>query len=315
MRVTFHGQLSRYSQRKRFVYSLVCCRKLIQNPFALLIFSQCSTFRSCQQVVQFGNQSLHSRDELNQAFRNQYRTKIVSIGRTVGYNLSNISNDIIQSLVFGFHLFRYDTNVGLALQSAFQSDVRSRTSHQFDEMPIFTGRVCIALDIADNLCMFVLQISVNGLRTSDNLHTAFLGCVIFSQDTSVRIGVVATDDDNGFNSQFLDDFKSFFELFLFFEFGTSGTDHVKTARIAILVYDVSRQFHIFVVHQSAGTQNKAIQLAFRVQSFNTVEQSANDIMPAGSLASGKNYTDVERGVRLSLARNELNKRHSISVRE
>ena len=295
----------------------------------MLIFSQCSTFRSCQQVVQFGNQSLHSWDELNQTFRNQYRTKIVSIGRTVGYNLSNISNDIIQSLIFGFHLFRYDTNVGLALQSAFQSDVRSRTSHQFDEMPIFTGRVCIALDITDNLCirfasrietersfdLFVLQIAVDGLRTADNLHTAFLGCVIFSQDTSVRIRVVATDDDNGFNTQFLDDFKSLFELFLFFEFGTSGTDHVKTARIAILVYDVSRQFYIFVVHQSTGTQNKAIQLAFRVQSFNAVEQAANDIMPAGSLASGKNYTDVERGVRLSLARNELNKRHSISVRE
>ena len=31
------------------------------------------------------------------------------------------------------------------LQSTFQRDVRSRTPHQFDEMPIFAGRVTVTL--------------------------------------------------------------------------------------------------------------------------------------------------------------------------
>ena len=248
-----------------------------------------SKFRSIssQEVVQFSNQSLHGRNKLYQTFRNQYCTEVVTLSSTVGYNLSDVSYYIIQRHIFSFNFFRNDTYVRLNLQSTFQSNMRSRTSHQFNEVPVFTCRVTVTLDITDNFGIsltssietersfnhFVLQVTIDSLRTTDYLYATILGCIIFCQYASVSVRVITTDDYQCLNAQFFDDFQTFIKLFFFFQFGTSRTDDIETTRIAVFVNDISSKLHIVMVNQTTGAQNETKQLAVFVQRLDTVEQT------------------------------------------
>ena len=190
---------------------------------------------SSQEVVQFSNQTFHSRDEFDQSFRNQYCTEIMSLCSTICYHFSDISHYIIQRHIFCFYFFRNDTYVRLYLQSTFQRDVRSRTPHQFDEMPIFAGRVTVTLNVTDYFRIsltssiktersfnhIVLQVSIDSFRATNYLYTVFLSSIVFSQHTSICIRIITTNDNQCFNAQFFDNFKSFFKLAFSFQFRTT----------------------------------------------------------------------------------------------
>ena len=122
----------------------------ISTLLALLDHLELSIVLS-QEVVQLGNQALHSRNELDQALRDQYRTEVVTLGGTLSHDTSHVSNDIVQRHILLLNLLGDDTNVRLSLQSALQSDMRSGATHQFDEVPVFLGGVTVTLDVTDYL--------------------------------------------------------------------------------------------------------------------------------------------------------------------
>ena len=68
-----------------------------------------------------------------------------------------------------------------------------------------------------------------------------------------------------------------------------------------------------MVHQTARAQNKAIKLAFRVQPLDSVKQTADNIMSAGSLSAGKDDAHIEGSISFPLTRDKLNQRHPVSV--
>ena len=157
-------------------------------------------------------------------------TEVMSLCSTVGYHLSDISHYIIQRHIFCFNFFRNDTDVRLYLQSTFQCDVRSRTTHQFDEVPVFTCRVTVTLDVTDYFSIsltscietersfnhIVLQVTVDCFRTTDYLHTVLLSSVVLSQYAGICIRVITTDDNQCFDAQFLDNFQILFQTGLLF---------------------------------------------------------------------------------------------------
>ena len=144
--------------------------------------------------------------------------------------------------------------------------MRSRTSHQFNEVPVFTCRDTVTLDITDNFGIsltssietersfnhFVLQVTIDSLRTTDYLYATILGCIIFCQYASVGVRVITTDDYQCLAAQFCDDFQT---------------------RIAVFVNDISSKLHIVMVNQTTGAQNETKQLAVFVQRLDTVEQT------------------------------------------
>ena len=274
MRVTIQCQLTSYTFRQTCIDSRVFRRQLTDDVITLMrlldlreLFCICS-----QEVVQLSDQTLHSRNKFHQSFRNQYCTEVISLCSTVSYHFSDRCYYIIQRHIFFFHFFRNDTYVRLYLQSTFQCDVRSRTTHQFDEVPVFTCRVTVTLDVTDYFCIsltccietersfnhIVLQVTVNCFRATDYLYTVLLGSIVFSQHTSVCIRVITTDDNQCFDAQFFDDLKSLFKLSFSFQLRTSRTDDIETTCVTVFVNDVSSQFHIVVVYQTARTQNKTI---------------------------------------------------------
>ena len=113
--------------------------------------------------------------------------------------------------------------------------MRSRTAHQLDEVPIFACRVAVALDVADyfrvglagsveteaGLNHVVLQVTVDGLGTTDNLYAVVLCSIVFSQYAGVRVGVVAADDNQRLDAQLFQNFITLLELVFLLQFRTA----------------------------------------------------------------------------------------------
>ena len=122
-------------------------------------------------------------------------------------------------------------------------------------------------------------------RTSYHLHTIILGCIIFSQYTSICVRVVTTDDDNGFDIQFADNLKPFLKLFHLLQLCTARTYHIETACITVFIYNVLGQLHIIMVYESAGAENETIKPVFGIQLLYLIEKTCYHIMAAGSLSA------------------------------
>ena len=168
-------------------------------------------------------------------------------------------------------------------------------------MPIFACRTTVALDVTDNfrinlagsvksersLYDLVLQVTINRLRTAYHLNARILGLIIFSQHGSIGVRVVTSHDDQRFDIQFAHDFQSFFKLFFLLKLGSACSDDVKPACIAIFIYHLCRQLLIFMIDQSARSQNEAKQTAILIILLQTIKQTGNHIMSARGRTTGQ----------------------------
>ena len=161
--------------------------------------------------------------------------KFVAVGSTRGYDVGDVAYDVVEAHVALLNFFGDETYVGLTLESTFKCDVACRAAHEFDEVPVFLGRVAVALDVADDFgvnlgggveaerCLdkVVLEVAVDSLRATDNLYARVLFLVVFGKDGGIGVGVVATDDYESADVEFAEDFEAFVELINLFEFGAA----------------------------------------------------------------------------------------------
>ena len=109
------------------------------------------SLRQSQYIIELGNESLDGRNELNDTLRDDYCSKIVAILSTLCHSRSNVFHNIVERHVLLLYFLRDKADIWLSLKCALKSDVRSRTTHHLDEMPVLTSRVAVTLDIADKL--------------------------------------------------------------------------------------------------------------------------------------------------------------------
>ena len=116
-------------------------------------------------------------------------------------------------------------------------------------MPVFACRIAVALYVSDKFgirltCsveteagfnLLVLEVTVNGFGTSNNLYTIVFFCILFSKYTCIGVGIVASNDDESFDSEFAKDFNTAFELLFLFEFCASASDDVKASCVAVFI--------------------------------------------------------------------------------
>ena len=333
MWVTVEAELTLNVGRKTFQNGLVLGCDVAHYESNLLVgtleLARLASCRICQHLIELCNELLDGRDELNQAFGNDNSTEVVAVGSTVGNSLSDVSNNIVERHLLSLYLLADEADIGLALQSALQSDVRSRTTHHLDEVPVLAGRVTVALNVTNQLRvgltsgveterglnLLVLQVTVDGLRATDYLHTVLLGSIVFSQHASVGVRVVTTNDNESLDAQLAQNLDTALELCFLLQLCTTGTNDVETTSVAILVDELIGEFHILVVNQTARSHKETVELRVLVQRLNTVVETADDIVTARSLTTREDDTYVDGFLVLALSRNELNNRHSVSVGE
>ena len=56
-----------------------------------------------EDVVEFGNELLDGRDELDDAFRNEHCTKVVAFSSTCSHSFSDVSHYVVERHGLGFH--------------------------------------------------------------------------------------------------------------------------------------------------------------------------------------------------------------------
>lgn len=283
-----------------------------------------------RRSLRLGDELLHCGDKLNKTFGDQYRTEVITGSGALSNYACDIGNDIVERLVLGFYFFANDTYVRLTLEGAFERDMAGGTSHKLDEVPILTGGVSVTLDITDyfgigltsriktegRFDLVVLEVTVNRFGAADNLDAVVLCGIVLCEYAGVRVGVVSADDNDGLDAQFTDNLETAFELVGFFELRTTGADHIKTAGVAIFVNDAVGQFDVLMVYQAAGTHQEAVKLVGGILLFKLIVETADNVVAAGSLTTGKNDTDIHRSVFfLFVAGNELNERHTIGIGE
>ena len=283
-----------------------------------------------QEVVQLGDEALHGGDELDEPLGDEHGAEVVALGGSTGHDARYTVHDLVEREVVGLHLFGDDADVRVGLQGTLQSDVRRRSAHELDEVPILTRRVAVALDVSDHLgvdlaggveaegCFdeVVLQVAVDRLGATDHADASADRPVIFGQHGRVRVRVVAADDDERRDAQLLEDLQPLVELFASLELRAPGADHVEAARVAVFVDDVGRQLHVFMLHQSAGAEDEAEETRLGISRLESVEEAGDHVVSARGLSAGEDHARVDRRHGVGrVATLEGHGRHAVSVRE
>ena len=284
---------------------------------------------SSEQVVEFLNQTAYGRYELDKSLGDDDSTIVLATSSACSDDGTYLVDDLVEGEVSLLHLFRDEADIWLALQGTFEGDMRSRATHNLDEVPVFACRVAVALNVTYEFSislsggveaersfnLFVLQVAVNGLGASDDLYAHVLCCVVFCEHACVGVRVVATDDDDSLDIELAYDFQAFFKLVFLFKFGTSRAYHVETSGIAVVVDEFSSEFHVVVVYESAGTHEEAIEFVLGIKFLHGVEESGDDVVSAGSLSAAEYDTHVHGFMLLFLTLYKLHEGHAIGVWE
>ena len=188
-----------------------------------------------EEFVEFGDEALDLGDEFDEAFGDEDRTEVVAFGCTCCHDACDVVDYVGEAHVACFDFLGDEADVGLGLKSALEGDVACRAAHQFDEVPVFLGRVAVTLDVADDFGVYlgggveaerslddvVLEVAVDGLGAADDLNAGVVGLVVLGKDCGVGVRVVAADDDESGDAELAEDDKTFLELVYFLELGAA----------------------------------------------------------------------------------------------
>ena len=195
----------------------------------------------------------------------------------------------------------------MGLESSFESNVRSATAHELDEVPVLLSGVGIAHDVSDEFGVgldgsveteggfdvFVLKVAVDGLRAAANNAACAVGLEVFTENSSVGVGVVTTDDHDSVELLGLGDSHALLELFFGFELGTAGLDDVESASVAVGVHDLFVDHDELAVFETRRTAEEAEELGILADALDTVEDTRNHVVSTRSLAAGEHHAHVQ----------------------
>ena len=329
MRIAVESQLAGNTYRQAVEYSEVLRCQVTLGEVNLLVAADLLCLRQSQHVVELGNQLLDSGDELDDTLRDDDSTEVVTVGSADSNSVGDVRHDVVEAHSLLLDLLGNEADVRLSLECALKGDVRSRATHHLDEVPVLAGRVTVALDVTDQLRvgltsgieaerglnLRVLQVTVDGLRTTDHLHTILLGSIVLSQHTSVGVRVVTTDNHDSLDVELADDLQTLLELIDLLQLCTARADHVETASVAILVDNLWSQLHIVMINQTTRAEDETEETVLRVELLDLIEQTGNHVMTARSLTARKDDTNVHLGVIGLCCGLKLHDRHTVSVGE
>ena len=133
--------------------SLDLCREAVEDLSGIggeLSFDECDLcgnrikgvellFGLSKQVVDLADQGVEGGDELDQAFRYEDDTEVVSVLSTLCDDVGDVGCDLLDALVLGLDFLSDEADVRLCLESALECDVACASAHESDEVPVLAG--------------------------------------------------------------------------------------------------------------------------------------------------------------------------------
>ncbi|MEN9470538.1 MAG: hypothetical protein RL630_2271, partial [Verrucomicrobiota bacterium] len=101
--------------------------------------------------VKFADEDSHFGDEFDQTFGNEDGSEFFAVGGALDDGVGDVVHNVFQGKLALGDFLGNERDVWSSLESALESDVRSRAAHELDEMPVFSGRDGIALNVSDEV--------------------------------------------------------------------------------------------------------------------------------------------------------------------
>ena len=259
---------------------------------------------ACKKLVDLSDESRELRYEFNDTLRNNSYTEVLTIVATLFNCISDVVCDLSKRHLLSGNFLTDQADVRLSFKSAFECNVRSGTAHYLDEVPVFLSGVSITLDVADKLgiCLssciktkgsfdiFVLEVTVDGLRAADYLNACVLSSHVLSECSGVCVGVVTTDDNDSGKTVLLSILSNDVELFLSLEFCSAGADDVETTCVSIRIDELVIELNIVVLKKSVRTALESKKNILLVCCFKSIIKTGNNVVSARSLSTGEDNT-------------------------
>ena len=283
--VSFQEQLllNCFRQNSEYCHGFSCQALFNEGILVLPCWQSIEFFclGTSKQFIDFLDQCREFRNEFNNTFRNDCNTEVHAVSCTLFNRISDVISNLRKRHLLSCNFFRNQAYVWLCFQCTFKCYVRSGTAHNLDKMPVLLSGVSISFNVTDNftvcLCscieterafdVFILQVTIDCLRAADYLNTCVVSCEIFSQNCSVCIGVITTDDDDSCDAMLLADFCSYCKLVFAFKLCSAGTDNIESACVSVCIDVFIIEDQIVVIKKSAWTILETIQNVFLICSL------------------------------------------------
>ena len=172
----------------------------------------------------------HGWNELNQSLWDENSTEIETCVSTKNNHFYDLFNYLVECHLLSLHFLADEADIWLALQCAFECYMARTTTHQADEVPVFLSRVSIALDISNQLAIYltsrvktkgslnhiILEVTINSLWTTNHLDTTLLLEIVLSQYARIGIAIITTNDYDSLDTQLIAYFNTVVKLPSFF---------------------------------------------------------------------------------------------------
>ncbi len=228
-----------------------------------------------------------------------------ALGGALGGDRRDFGDDLVQALGLGFHFFADQHDGGAHQRGGAQGDVGGAAAHDLDEVVVLAAGGRVLGDVADGLGVDLgrrveaegdgqmlanLQITVDGLGHADDLHAAAIRVdareELLGQESGVRVGVVAADDDDGIDRLFLADLLDQLELLVRFDLGAIAAQEIKAAQVQNGLGAFLGDLEGLALQQTAGARLHAKQL---VRGAKRLVEAHQHVVAAGRGAAGKEH--------------------------
>ena len=141
--------------------------------------------------------------------------------------------------------------------------------------------------------MLVLEVTVDGLGHTDNLHAGIMSLVVFGQNGGIGVAVITTDDYQSRDFEFAQNLQTGLKLFRLFKLGAARADNIKATSIAVLFNHVACDFNVAMLDKTVRSAQEAVQTAVLVQRLDAVIETADHVVTTGCLSAAEDDTHVE----------------------
>ncbi len=255
--------------------------------------------------VEFADEDSHFGNEFDQAFRNEDCSEFFAVGGALGDGVGDVINDVFEGELALGDFLGNERDVWASLESALETDVRSRAAHELDEVPVFSRRDGIALNVSDEVGVnfagrveaeagfdvFAFEVAIDGFGNSDNRQRGFAGGGEFSEFGGVRIRVITADDDQCGEVSGFGCLEGFEEILFGFQLGAAGADDVEAAGVSVIRQKLGIDLRAVVGEKAIWAIAESNEGAFGVDLLNGIEDSRDHIVPTRRWATGEDYAD------------------------
>ena len=255
--------------------------------------------------VEFADEDSHFGNEFDQTFGNEDGSEFFAVGGALGDGVGDVIDDVFEGELALGDFLGNERDVWASLESALETDVRSRAAHELDEVPVFSRRDGIALNVSDEvgvdfaggveakagLDVFAFEVAIDGLGNADNRERGLAGGGEFSEFGGVRIRVITADDDQRGEVAGFGCFEGLQEILFGFQLGAAGADDVEAAGVSVAFQKLGIDLRAVIGEKAIWAIAESNEGAFGVDLFNGIEDSRDHIVSTRRWATREDHAD------------------------